>query len=231
MATESKGTGGSPVEAAARRARSLNDRIVRSARRGGESSLAAYENLLRTMADAQEAAGERSADWISAVTKAQADFVREVAEASPTAARKLGTRIGEAAGVTARQARKVPGVAQAEGQVKGAVAEEADLPIADYDDQNAATIVGRLGELSQIDLARVDAYERRNANRKGVLDRVRALRGDEPWPGYDELNVDEVQQALSAADDERTQKVRDYERKHKGRQGVLDSTQRELARS
>jgi hypothetical protein len=231
MATESKSTGGSAVEAAARRARSLNDRIVRSAKRGGEASLAAYENLLKTMADAQEAAGERSAEWISAVSKAQADFVREVADASPSAARKLGERISDAAGATARQARKVPGVAQAEGQFKGVVAEEGDLPIADYDDQNAAAIVARLGELSQIDLAKVDAYERGHANRKGVLDRVSALRGDEPWSGYDELNVEEVQKALSSADDKRVARVRDYERKHKARKQVLEAAEKELGSS
>ena len=62
---------------------------------------------------------------------------------------------------TARQARKVPGVAQAEGQVKGAVASEGDLAIARYDSLTADEITGRLAELSQIDLAKVDAYERK----------------------------------------------------------------------
>ena len=64
---------------------------------------------------------------------------------------------------TARQARKVPGVAQAEGQVKGAVASEADLAIARYDTLTADEIIARLPELSQIDLAKVDSYERRHA--------------------------------------------------------------------
>ena len=45
---------------------------------------------------------------------------------------------------SARQARKVPGVAQAEGQVKGAVADESDLAIARYDSLTADEINARL---------------------------------------------------------------------------------------
>ena len=132
---------------------------------------------------------------------------------------------------TAKQARKVPGVAQAEGEVKGAVADESDLAIANYDSLNASDITSRLNDLSQIDLAKIDAYERKNRGRKSVLDKVNSLRADEPFPGYDELSVDEVRQALAAADDERVEKVREYERRHKDRQGVLEVTDRELAKS
>jgi len=132
---------------------------------------------------------------------------------------------------SAKQARKVPGVAQAEGEVKGAVAGEGDLAIAKYDSLNASEITSRLNDLSQIDLAKIDAYERKNDARKSVLDKVNSLRGDEPYPGYDELNADEVRQALAAADDERVGKVREYEKKHKNRQGVLEATERELAKS
>ena len=92
----------------------------------------------------------------------------------------------------ARQARKVPGVARAEGQVKGAVASEEDLAIPGYDELTAEEIVGRLAELSQIDLAKIKAYERKNDNRSTVLSRIDALQGDEPWPGYDELTVEEI---------------------------------------
>jgi ferritin-like metal-binding protein YciE len=129
----------------------------------------------------------------------------------------------------ARQARKVPGVAQAEGQVKGAVASESDLAIARYDALTAEEILGRLPQLSQVDLAKVDSYERRHENRTTVLDRVSSLRGDEPWPGYDELNVAEVRAALAEADDERLRTVRTYERAHKDRTSVLDAAERELA--
>ncbi|HEX6027131.1 MAG TPA: DUF892 family protein [Solirubrobacter sp.] len=130
---------------------------------------------------------------------------------------------------TARQARKVPGVAQAEGQVKGAVASEGDLAIARYDSLTADEITGRLSELSQVDLAKIDSYERRHQNRNTVLGRISTLRTSEPWPGYDELTVSEVQAVLSEGDDERAKQVRTYERDHKNRAGVLQAAERELA--
>jgi ferritin-like metal-binding protein YciE len=129
---------------------------------------------------------------------------------------------------SARQARKVPGVAQAEGQVKGAVADESDLAIARYDSLTADEINARLPELSQIDLAKVDSYERRHENRTTVVNRISTLRGDEPWAGYDELTVADVRTALGEADDDRIKQVREYERAHKNRAGVLDAAERQL---
>ena len=109
---------------------------------------------------------------------------------------------------TARQARKVPGVAQVEGEIKGAVASEQDLAIARYDQLTAEEIAGKLNELSQIELAKVNAYERKQQNRTTVLSRIDTLRGNEPWPGYDELGVQEIRIALSDADDDRTAPAR-----------------------
>jgi ferritin-like metal-binding protein YciE len=143
-----------------------------------------------------------------------ADAVREV---SRTAKR------------TARQARKVPGVARAEGTVKGAVASESDLAIPKYDSLSADEIQDKLAELSQIDLAKVNAYERKNQNRSTITSRIDSLQGDEPWPGYDELGVDEVRAVLSEGDENRVKAVRSYERKHKNRAGVLQATERELS--
>jgi ferritin-like metal-binding protein YciE len=130
---------------------------------------------------------------------------------------------------TARQARKVPGVARAEGRAKGAVASQEDLAIARYDALTAEEIVGRLANLSQIELAKVAAYERRHQSRSTILDRVDALQGDEPWPGYDELTADEVRAVLSEGDDDRAREVRAYERAHKNRAGVLKAAEREAA--
>jgi ferritin-like metal-binding protein YciE len=154
-----------------------------------------------------------------------ADAVREAGEATASKARTTAARTKR----SARQARKVPGVAQAEGQVKGAVATEDDLAIPRYDQLTAEEIAGKLASLSQIDLAKVDAYERKNENRTTVLSRITSLRGDEPWPGYDELTADEVQAVLSEGDDDRAQQVRAYERSHKNRAGVLKAAERELA--
>jgi len=154
-----------------------------------------------------------------------ADAARATGKAAAKSARKTGVKAKR----TTRQARKVPGIAQAEGQVKGAVASESDLAIAGYDKLTADEIVAKLSELSQIDLAKVDSYERRHENRTTVLDRVSSLRGDEPWAGYDELTAAEVQAAVNEADEDRVKAIRSYERAHKARAGVLNATERELA--
>jgi ferritin-like metal-binding protein YciE len=153
-----------------------------------------------------------------------ADAVRETAAASQRATRSAKATAKR----TAREARKVPGVARAEGQVKGALASESDLAIPGYDERTAEEILGKLAELSQIDLAKVKAYERKKDNRSTVLSRITALEGDEPWPGYDELTVEEVRAAVGD-DDERASSVRRYERAHKNRAGVLNAVEREPA--
>src|SRR5918912_1502223 len=102
-----------------------------------------------------------------------------------------------------RTAKLAASIRKDEGKAKGAVASESDLAIAGYDKLTAEEIVGKLSELSQIDLAKVDSYERRHENRATVLGRISSLRGDEPWPGYDELTAVEVQNALGQADDDR----------------------------
>ena len=160
-----------------------------------------------------------------ATTTGAADAVREAGDAAINTARETSARAKR----TTRQARKVPGVAQAEGQIKGAVASEADLAIARYDKLTAEEISGKLAELSQIDLAKIDSYERKNENRTTILSRITSLRGDEPWAGYDELTADEVQAVLSEGDDDRVEQVRSYERSHKNRAGVLKAAERELA--
>lgn len=156
-----------------------------------------------------------------------ADAVREAASATRSAAEKTRSTTRR----TARQARRVPGVAQAEGEIKGAVASEDDLAIAHYDDLNADEITGKLADLSQVDLAKIDAYERKNHNRSTVLHRIDSLRGDEPWPGYDEQTAIEIIHQLSEGDDELSSKVRNYERSHKDRAGVIRASEREHARA
>jgi ferritin-like metal-binding protein YciE len=152
-----------------------------------------------------------------------ADAVRDAAEETKKTARRA---TGTAKRAT-RQARRVPGVSQAEGAAKGAVASEEDLPIPDYDALTAEEIVARLPELTQVDLAKVEAYERKTDSRRTILDRISSLRGDEPWAGYDEMNAQDIVERLRDADDGLTAKVRDYERAHKARSTVLRAAERE----
>jgi len=159
-----------------------------------------------------------------ATTTGAADAVRAAGAEAKRTARGATARANR----TSRQARKLPGVARAEGQVKGAAASERDLPIARYDELTADEIAGRLAELSQIDLAKVAAYERKHADRATILTRIDSLQGDEPWPGYDELTVEEIRTALAEGDEDRAKDVRAYERAHKNRTGVLSVAEREV---
>jgi len=154
-----------------------------------------------------------------------ADTVRDGAEEAAGAARGTAQRAKRA---TTRQARRVPGAARAAGAAKGAVASEQDLPIARYASLTAEQIAKKLPELSQIDLTKVEVYERRTRERTTVLDRIGALRGDEPWAGYDEMTAEQIIERLRDADDELTAEVRDHERSHKSRATVLRAAKREL---
>ena len=154
-----------------------------------------------------------------------ADAVRDVADDVARRSRGANARARR----TARQARKVPGVARAEGELKGAIASEADLAIARYDSLTAEEIAAKLAELSQIEIAKIDAYERRHDNRTTVLSRISALRREEPWPGYDELTVGEIEAVLSERDEQQAKAVASYERAHKNRAGVLATAERARA--
>jgi ferritin-like metal-binding protein YciE len=156
-------------------------------------------------------------------TTGAGEAVREAGAAGRDVARKATAATKR----TARQARNVPGVARAEGEIKGAVASEDDLAIARYDDLTAEEIIAKLTDVSQIDLAKIDAYERKHDSRTTILSRITSLRGDEPWAGYDELTAAEIEAVLSEGDEDRASQVRSYERAHKNRVGVLRATERE----
>ena len=123
----------------------------------------------------------------------------------------------------ADQARKIPGVAAAEGAITGAVATEQDLPIADYDKQTADEIAARLNGFSQRELRTIDAYERKHENRATITDKIAKVTGEEPWSGYDEQSVDAITTALRDTDDETAAAVRTYERQRKNRAGVIQA--------
>ncbi|MHB8532613.1 MAG: YciE/YciF ferroxidase family protein [Solirubrobacteraceae bacterium] len=156
-----------------------------------------------------------------------ADAARAVGERIDETAREAGSGVKR----KARKARKVPGVAQAEGQLKGAMASESDLAISRYGKLTAGEIVEKLSGLSQVDLAKIDSYERKKESRKTILSRISSLRGVEPWPGYDELSVSEIRAVLDEGNEDRIKRARAYERSHKNRAGVIDASERELAKA
>ena len=164
------------AEAATARIRDLNEQILERIKSGGASALEAYERTLKTVADYQEAAGQRGAEWVTGLAQAQAQFTRELASASPAAARELGKRLDEATGAAARQAGGVRGDPQSEGAVRGGAAREQDLPIAGYDDLGVAAINSKLPSLSGVELSKLEGYERKHKKRKTVLGKIESLR-------------------------------------------------------
>ncbi len=184
------------------------------------------QRILRELPKLTDAVARADVDGDSAydiMSTGAGEAAREAGRSTKQAARKSSATTKRAA----RRARKIPGVAQSEGQVKGVVASEGDLPIARYDSLSAEEVIDKLTDLSQIDLAKIDSYERRNQNRTTILGRLVPLRGTEPWPGYDELTAAEVQAVLSEDDGGRAKQARSYERTHKNRAGVLKAAESE----
>ena len=207
-------------------ARSVGDtqtaELAASICRDEEAMLEAIQDELPALAQAVARADVGGDGSYDISDTGAADTLRDVAGEAERAAR-------DTASTAKRQARRVPGAAQAEGAAKGAVASEQDLPIAGYDALTAEQVVKKLPGLSQVDLTKVGVYERRAQGRSTVLDRIDALRGDEPWTGYDDMNAGEIVERLRGADDVLTAKVRDHERAHKGRTTVLRAAERELS--
>ena len=102
------------------------------------------------------------------------------------------------------------------------------LPIAGYDQLGEKQVSEQLAQLSQVELAAVETYERAHGSRPVVLDKLRYMRGSEPLPGYDTLTTEQIAEALAGADAETVRAVRDYERKFAHRQSVLNEAARVL---
>lgn len=199
------------------------EQLAASIRADEEKMLARIMREVPKLTDAVVQADVHGNSSYDVTETGAADAVRE----GVTEIKRTSKRTTTRAKRTARTARKVPGVAQAEGQVKGAMASQDDLAIARYDSLKAEEIVSKLSELSQIDLAKIDSYERKNSNRQTITSRISSLRGNEPWAGYDELTAAEVQAMLGEGDEDRIKAVRSYERSHKNRASVLKATERE----
>ena len=121
--------------------------------------------------------------------------------------------------------RDTPAVAEA------GPSDDQQLPIPGYDQLKDKQISDQLSQLSQVDLATIETYERAHASRPAVLEKLRYMRSSEPLPGYDDLTPDEIAAALAGANAKTVRAVRDYERKFGGRRSVLDEAIRVLPNS
>jgi ferritin-like metal-binding protein YciE len=193
-----------------------------------ERALSGFQDELPRLAREVMASEIQERSRFDISTTGAADAVRSFQEGLGQATRRAEQQAERAAHQAAREARKVPGVARAEGQVRGRLASAQDLAIADYDSLNAQQVVAKLDGLSGRELSEIAAYERRNHNRRTVLTRIDSLQAQEPWPGYSELSVSDIEAVLSEADRDRIARVRDYEPRHKNRSRVIDATERQL---
>jgi hypothetical protein len=102
------------------------------------------------------------------------------------------------------------------------------LPISGYDQLGEKQVSDQLSQLSQVELATVETYERAHGNRSAVLEKLRYMQGTEPLPDYDTLTTEQIAEALAGTDAETVRAVRDYERKFAHRQSVLTEAARVL---
>jgi hypothetical protein len=178
-----------------------------------------YTQALQLQADAARELFETYAGLGSQTTE-------RAAEASTEVVRETGRATQRATRRTATATRKAVKRAKPVARAAAAPKPTPEPPIAGYDDLNADELVAKLPEQSQATLAQVAAYERAHDKRSTVLERVAALTGPVPAPGYDELTADEVQKLLTGGDAELATAVRDYERRHKARASVLEAAAR-----
>jgi hypothetical protein len=195
----------------------LYTEVLRTQAQAAQELIAAYGGLggeaVRTSAQTTERAEEAVAEVARGTGQAASRATRRTATATRTAARRT------------RRAAAAP--AKAANAAKAAV----EAPITGYDDLTAEQIVAKLPEQPQTALAQIAAYEQANAKRATVLERVAALTGPEPAPGYDELTADDAQKLVTGGDAALAAAVRDYERRHKGRASVLEAAGRHAAQS
>ncbi len=115
----------------------------------------------------------------------------------------------------------------ATGGVEAVTEASGGLPIESYDELTVDEIAGRLGSLSAEELETVRAYEELNKDRETLLYEIeRAM--SFPIEGYDELNVGEISKRLDDLSEEELKNVRDYERRNKNRDTLLEQLERKI---
>jgi hypothetical protein len=202
----------------------LYSEVLRTQAEAARELIAAYSGLggeaVRTSAQTTERAEEAVAEVARGTGRAAERATRRTATATRRAAKRAKPAVKAAT-------QAATGTAATAATAKAAV----QAPITGYDDLTAEEIVAKLPEQPQTTLAQVAAYEQANAKRTTVLERVAALTGPEPAPGYDELTADEAQKLLTGGDAALATAVRDYERRHKSRASVLEAAARNTEQS
>ena len=211
--------------------------LLESAVQAGTAATEAYLDGLDQLASLQRRLLQDTAlAPLAGLASLQAEVTRQFAEGFLSTGDRLSEQATETTAVAEQSAAKaVKRQAKATRKtVKKAtelVTGPAEAPIAGYDALTAEEIIGRLPQLSQKTLTQLAAYETAHDARATVLERIRSLQERQPAPGYDQLNVADVQKLLTGADTALATRVRDYERGHKRRDSVLQAAERQLTAS
>jgi ferritin-like metal-binding protein YciE len=163
-----------------RLARSVGDdetaKLAASIRADEEKMLERLVREIPKLTEAVVRAGVKGESSYDVTATGAAETVRAASKPAKDAARKTTAATKR----PARQLRKPPAVARAERQRNGAMPADGDLAIPGYETLSAEEIIGKLTALSQIELAKIEAYEREHNNRTTILGRINTLRTDEP---------------------------------------------------
>jgi hypothetical protein len=215
-----------------------------------------YVAGLNAIVEQQRFAYEASQQWVSAVVSAQSNIRQQLVESYDSAKGQLvktaeeATQLaGEArvevaetsrdgARAARKQSRPVTKTSRRSARTKSKSASTnggrpgpAKWTSEAYEALTAVEVIEKVSQLSQRELSEVETYEKAHQARHTVLRKLASLRGQEPMPGYDELNVREIHTQLADGDTELAARVRGYERPHKNRDGVLNAADAESAKS
>ena len=231
--------------------------LVDGAATVGRESTKTYVAGLNAIAEQQRLVYEASQQWVSGVVSAQSDIRQHLVEGYDSAKGELvksaqeATKLaGEVSGEVAESSRHA--VASATRTQAKAVAKTQRRPTPTraksastdagrsgpakwtseaYEGLTAVEVVEQLPQFSQRELGEVETYEKAHQSRQTVLQKIASLRGQEPVPGYDELNVQEIHEQLGEGDVELAARVRDYEGPRKNRDGVLNAADTQVSKS
>ncbi|MGI8712075.1 MAG: hypothetical protein ACR2NR_02610 [Solirubrobacteraceae bacterium] len=225
-----------------------------AATRVANASTRTYIAGLEAIAEQQKLAQQASMEWISEVTSIQTNVRQELvgsfdsvkdefadrAEEATSLASRAGAEVVKSSREAAASASKQQGRAQTRPKTpttskptsgNASQSGPARWTGEAYESLTAAEVNEKLPQFSQRELREVQTYEKAHQSRQTVLDRISALRGHEPVPGYDELNVPEIHKLISEGNDKLVASVRDYERPRKRRDGVLQAADARLSKS
>ncbi len=207
-----------------------------------------YLTGLDAIVEQQRLARENSRQWMSEIVSVQSDLGQQFARSYSASSDRVASAAAESTDAAesantnlARSARPrrasskrtqaaTPRRTSRQAATSPPPAAPASVTVAGlkgdrYDSLTAVEVIEKLPGFSQRDLRELETYETAHQARQTVLQRVESLRGTEPIAGYDELTVPEVHAQLTDGDEARARSVRDYERSHKNRDGVLQAAQ------